>query len=155
MKICKRCGEKKPQEEFFTRSKKTGAVTKKHSMCISCRKKYDAEYYQKNRQKLIAYQKKYAERIKQAGSKETARDDAHIISIDDAYIYLACAIIASEIEDYHISLQNYDSSPESFRKIQRLEQELCTPYYEVLTMGVIDLEQYCKGMRKRYKIPIV
>ena len=157
MKVCKKCGEEKPEYEFFTRSKKDGSITKKHSICVACRKECNAEYYKKNRQKLLdlAYQYRYAKKIENEESAEEAKILAHTISIEDAYITLATEIVRREMGDYRNALQNYDGSPEALSKIQMLEREIYTSYYEILTMGVIDLKQYCKDMRKKHNIPIV
>jgi len=57
-RVCPKCGEEKPlTEEFWPKncSKKNGL----ERYCIKCKKEYDVEYYQKNKEKILFKQRKY------------------------------------------------------------------------------------------------
>lgn len=50
MKRCNRCGEDKTLESFHVNTRRTDG---RQSFCIACKKKNDAEYFQKNKKRII------------------------------------------------------------------------------------------------------
>lgn len=55
-KICSKCGETKPQAEYY---KDVAAKSGRKALCKTCKKKYAQIYYAKNREKCVAYIKRY------------------------------------------------------------------------------------------------
>lgn len=64
MKVCSKCGEKKPDSEYTWSIK----GVKKHSSCNSCRAKAQADYYQRTKPQQLKYKYK-----RQEAKREEAR----------------------------------------------------------------------------------
>lgn len=75
--------------------------------------------------------------------------------MDEGYIELAGEIVRGQLKQYHAALNKY--SCESRRsaalyQIKSIEHELLTRYYDVLTFGKIDFEEYIKCKHEQYGI---
>jgi len=57
LKKCCHCKKEKSIDEFRVKDKKTGLLDYR---CKICKKKYTDEYYEKNKQKILDYSKKYS-----------------------------------------------------------------------------------------------
>jgi 5-methylcytosine-specific restriction endonuclease McrA len=91
-KVCSKCGETKDESEF---------TNGKHQ-CKECKRKYDVEYREKNKEKLKAQQKKYDEEHKEHRK---------------GYIKNYCKLNREKITDYYRTYRKIN--PEKEKEAQR------------------------------------
>lgn len=148
---CETCGQMKPDEEFPPRKNYT------YHSCHECRSKHAVECYhrkrEEHRQKMREYKKahgaKYREGYKAAGEKYERKESA---TTDMAYVKLAATIISIQTRAFETACRSYDGKERTWYKIRNLEKELCTKYYEIMSMGAIDFTEYCRNIKKKYKV---
>lgn len=79
----------------------------------------------------------------------------------DGYILLAADILAAQRRSYELALRiwaNCDtyrtrSKEEAEKKVLRIENELLTDYYHILTFGKVDFKEYINSYRREYGLP--
>lgn len=80
----------------------------------------------------------------------------YVRSQDDGYLSLAAAILKAQVSAYTRALQAYMlhyntwSEKEAEEEVLKIEEELLSPYYAILTLQAIDLQDYIKQQRKTY-----
>lgn len=78
--------------------------------------------------------------------------------MDEGYIQLAGEIVRGQLKQYHVALNKYSVLHNDrrrigiLRQITSIEHELLTRYYDVLTLGKIDFEEYIKYKHEQYGI---
>lgn len=78
--------------------------------------------------------------------------------MDEGYINLAGEIVRGQLKRYHAALNKYSREHNDsrrigiLRQITSIEHELSTRYYDVLTLGKIDFEEYIKYKHEQYGI---
>lgn len=75
--------------------------------------------------------------------------------MDEGYIQLAGEIVRGQLKQYHAALNKYSRESRRtgiLRQITSIEHELLTHYYDVLTLGKIDFEEYIKCKHEQYGI---
>ena len=76
-KICTQCGKEKPVVEFSLRKASKDGM---HCWCKSCMANYRCRYYEENKEKIAASERRYREAIPEPYVKRMlgATPDAHI-----------------------------------------------------------------------------
>lgn len=91
-KVCSKCGEEKDESDF----------TNGKNQCKECKRKYDVEYREKNKEKLKAQRKKYDEEHKECRKE---------------YIKNYCKLNREKITDYYRTYRKI--KPEKEKEAQR------------------------------------
>lgn len=144
-KVCKRCGQPLPDNGLVTYvNKHTGRITKKHeSYCKACKKVVRAEYYKAHKSNL---------QDKTGAARKQLTPSVRHSNVNDCYVNLAAYIVRSTMMEYEQALQSDNGTPESLHRIEMIEDDLLSTYYSVLTMQVLDLQQYCVNKRRAYRV---
>lgn len=144
-KVCKRCGQPLPNNGLVTYvNKHTGRTTEKHeSYCKACKKVVRAEYYKAHKSNL---------QDKTGAARKQLTPSVRHSNVNDCYVNLAAYIVRSTMVEYEHALQGDDGTPESLHRIETIEDDLLSTYYSVLTMQVLDLQQYCVNKRRAYRV---
>lgn len=146
-KICKRCGQPLPNNGVvISASKYTGRTRKHHeSYCKACKKVVQAEYYKAHKSNL---------QDKTGAARKQLTPSSRHSNVNDCYVNLAAYIVRSTMVEYEHALQSDNGTPESLHRIEMIEDDLLSTYYSVLTMQVLDLQQYCVNKRRAYGIGV-
>lgn len=144
-KVCKRCGQPLPNNGLVTYvNKHTGRITKKcESYCKACKKIVRAEYYKAHKSNL---------QDKTGAARKQLTPSVRHSNVNDCYVNLAAYIVRSTMVEYEHALQSDNGTPESLHRIEMIEDDLLSTYYSILTMQVLDLQQYCANKRRAYRV---
>lgn len=144
-KVCKRCGQSLRYNGLTIYvNKHTGRTTEKHeSYCKACKKVVRAEYYKAHKSNL---------QDKTGAARKQLTPSVRHSNVNDCYVNLAAYIVRSTMVEYEHALQRYNGTPESLHRIEQIECDLLSIYYSILTMQVLDLQQYCANKRRAYGI---
>lgn len=144
-KVCKRCGQPLPNNGLVTYVNKHTGRTRKHheSYCKACKKVVRAEYYKAHKSNL---------QDKTGAARKQLTPSVRHSNVNDCYVNLAAYIVRSTMVEYEHALQSDNGTPESLHRIEMIEDDLLSTYYSVLTMQVLDLQQYCVNKRRVYRV---
>ena len=144
-KVCKRCGQPLPNNGLVTYvSKHTGCTRKHHeSYCKACKKVVQAEYYKAHKSNL---------QDKTGAARKQLTPSVRHSNVNDCYVNLAAYIVRSTMTEYEQALQSDNGTPESLHRIEMIEDDLLSTYYSILTLQVLDLQQYCANKRRAYRV---
>ncbi len=145
MKACKRCGQPLPDNGLvISASKYTGRTRKHHeSYCKACKKVVRSEYYEAHKSNL---------QDKTGAARKQLTPGVRCSNVNDCYLNLAAYIVRSTMVEYEHALQNDNGTPESLHRIEMIECDLLSIYYSILTLQVLDLQQYCANKRRAYGV---
>ena len=144
-KVCKRCGQSLQNNGLAIYvNKHTGRTTKKHeSYCKACKKIVRSEYYKAHKSNL---------QDKTGAARKQLTPSVRHSNVNDCYVNLAAYIVRSTMMEYEQALQNDNGTPESLHRIEMIEDDLLSIYYSILTLQVLDLQQYCANKRRAYRV---
>lgn len=144
-KVCKRCGQPLPNNGVVIYASKYTGRTRKHheSYCKACKKMARSEYYKAHKSNL---------QDKTRAARKQLTPSVRHSNVNDCYVNLAAYIVRSTMMEYEQALQNDNGTPESLHRIEMIEDDLLSTYYSVLTMQVLDLQQYCANKRRAYRV---
>lgn len=79
----------------------------------------------------------------------------YINAIDRGYVRLAEAILECQSLSYDIALKKWarNRKRENFDKVNQIEKELMSYYYDALTLFKFDAEAFIRHKRKEYDLP--
>lgn len=144
-KVCKRCGQPLPDNGLVIFANKYTGRTRKHheSYCKACKKVVRAEYYEAHKSNL---------QDKTGAARKQLTPSVRHSNVNDCYVNLAAYIVRSTMVEYEHALQNDNGTPESLHRIEMIEDDLLSIYYSILTLQVLDLQQYCINKRRAYRV---
>lgn len=144
-KVCKRCGQPLPNNGLVTYVNKHTGRTRKHheSYCKACKKVVQAEYYEAHKSNL---------QDKTGAARKQLTPSVRHSNVNDCYVNLAAYIVRSTMVEYEQALQSNNGTPESLHRIEMIEDDLLSIYYSILTLQVLDLQQYCANKRRAYRV---
>ena len=132
-KVCKRCGQSLRYNGLTIYvNKHTGRTTEKHE-----------SYYKAHKSNL---------QDKTGAARKQLTPSVRHSNVNDCYVNLAAYIVRSTMVEYEHALQRYNGTPESLHRIEQIECDLLSIYYSILTMQVLNLQQYCANKRRAYGI---